>query len=127
VTDIASLRATELELQQAQLRSDVETLERLLHDDETHVGHDGAITGKSFDVENHRTGRVRVDRLEPEDLQVLISDGVGVTIFTGTIAGTLEERPFLTRVRNTRAWGHHPQHGWRVVAAHMTVLGPSTV
>jgi hypothetical protein len=127
VTDVNTLREAELALQRAQLRSDVDELERLLHDDETHVGHDGAITGKAFDVANHRTGRVRVDRLEPEDLQVHLSDGVGVTIFTGTIAGTLEDRQFVTRVRNTRAWGHDSTHGWRVVAAHMTILGPSTV
>ncbi len=124
MTDRTSLRAAELALQQAQLRSDVEAMDRLMHDDETHVGHDGAITGKGFDLENHRTGRVCVDVLESEELHVDVVDGVGVTIFTGLVAGTLDELPFSTRVRYTRTWAHG-ENGWRVVAAHMTVLGPS--
>lgn len=123
MTDPAALREAELALQAAQLRSDVNELDRLLHDDEVHVGHDGAITDKAFDVENHRSGRVRIDEMETEHLSVRLTDGVGVTVLTTAVSGTVEDRAFKSRLRFTRTWAHG-EHGWRVVCGHMTILGP---
>lgn len=126
MTDTTSLRAAEFALQEAQLRSDVEALDALLRDDLTHVGHDGRITAKAVELSDHTTGRVRVDRLEPDDVQARAFGGAGVTLFTGRIWGTLEDQAFQVRVRYTRTWAFE-DGGWRLVAAHMTVLGPSTV
>lgn len=103
--DTDSLRAAELRLQEAQLHSDVDELDRLLHPDLVFVGPDGAVHTKVDDLEWHRTGVLRVDAVDHENLIVRVNDGVGVTVFTATIAGDLAGSPFSSRMRYTRG-GH---------------------
>lgn len=47
---------------------------------------------------------------------------VGITWFLGDLAGTFMGEPFAARVRYTRTWTRHPHHGWRVLAAHVSIL-----
>lgn len=122
MTDEVSLRAAEDALQRAQLRSDVDALDRLLHPDLTFVGPDGTLTGKADDLEVHRTGAIRIDLSEPEDLVVRINDGVGVTVLTARLQGSYEGQEFAGRMRYTRAWAHGGDSGWRVVAAQAAFL-----
>jgi hypothetical protein len=122
VSDEVSLRAAEDALQRAQLTSDADALDRLLHPDLTFVGPDGALTGKADDLEVHRTGAIRIDRSEPEDLVVRINDGVGVTVLTARLKGSYEGQEFDGRMRYTRTWALSEEHGWRVVAAQAAFL-----
>lgn len=122
MSDEANLRAAEEALQRAQLTSDVDALDRLLHPDLTFVGPDGALTGKADDLEVHRSGAIRIDRSEPEDLVVRINDGVGVTVLTARLKGSYEGQEFDGRMRYTRTWAHSGDSGWRVVAAQAAFL-----
>ena len=124
MTDTASLRAAELQLEEAQLRSDVATLDRLLHAKVSFVAPDGSLTGKGWDLEVHNTGAIRVDALEPEDLIVKVIDGVGITILTARFEGVLDGDDFDMRFRFTRSWAHGDD-GWRVVAHHASQLNPA--
>lgn len=121
MSDAEDLRAAEEALQRAQLSSDVDALDRLLHPDLTFVGPDGVMSGKTDDLEVHRDGLLRLDRSEPEDLVVRVSDGVGVTVLTVRLAGAYRGEEFDSRMRYTRAWSHS-EAGWRVVGAQAAFL-----
>lgn len=121
MTDVAALRLAEENFQQAQLHSDVVGLDNLLHPDLIFVGPDGMLGDKSSDLDAHRSGLIRLDLLEPEDLVVRVADGVGVTVLTARLAGEFASQHFSARMRYTRAWGWSPK-GWRVVAAHISTI-----
>lgn len=122
MSDEVGLRAAEDAVQHAQLTSDVAELDRLLHPDLTFVGPDGALTGKAEDLEVHRTGAIRFELSEPEDLVVRINDGVGVTVLTARLKGSYQGQAFDGRMRYTRTWAHGADTGWRVVAAQAAFL-----
>lgn len=123
MTDVESLEAAELRFQQAHLASDVAELDRLLHPDLTFVGPDGELSDKDADLAAHRSGIMRIDRLETEDLIVRVADGVGVTVLTARLEGEYGGRAFSFRMRYTRCWARGSD-GWRIVAAHAGTLEP---
>jgi len=125
VSEILFLEEAERRLQQAQLGSDVAALDRLLHPSLTFVGPDGGLSDKTRDLEVHRTGELHFDSLEPHDLVVRIADGVGITVLTARLEGVYAGLRFSARMRYTRCWASGAD-GWRVVAAHASVLGATT-
>ena len=116
------LRAAEARLQRAQLSSDVEELDRLLHPDLTFVGPDGGLSDKATDLAVHRSGAMALELLEPEDLVAQVIDGVGVTVLTAHLKGSYEGQAFDGRMRYTRTWANDGE-GWRIVAAHVSFKG----
>ncbi|MET8912582.1 nuclear transport factor 2 family protein [Micromonospora sp. NPDC004551] len=120
LADVEALRAAERRLQQAQLGSDVEALDRLIDDRLVFTGPDGGLYSKQDDLRVHRSGQQSMTRVEEEDLSVLVVGGTGVTWFLGTIEGTLAGEPFLARVRYTRTWILDSDKGWRLIAAHVS-------
>jgi hypothetical protein len=114
------LRSTERRLQAAQLAADVDALDLLLDDRLVFTGPDGLLYGKNDDLEIQKTGQQRLTRVDEEDLVVLAVGATGVTWFLGTVAGTLQGQEFSARVRYTRTWVHTTEHGWRVIAAHVS-------
>src|SRR5215470_1106770 len=70
VTDRDDVMTYELELRRAQLASDVAALDRLLDDSLVFTGPDGRIYGKADDLHLHRTGGIRIHRLEPSDERI---------------------------------------------------------
>jgi hypothetical protein len=115
----ASLLAAERALQAAQLAGDVAALDRLLDDRLVAIGPDGARYSKEDDLTAHRTGSSDITRLVEEDLEDLLVGATGVTLFTGTVAGTCGGEPTSARPRYTRTWVHDERDGWRILAAHI--------
>lgn len=87
------------------------------------VGPDGTVHTKVDDLEWHRTGILRVDAIDHEDLIVRVNDGVGVTVFTATMAGELAGSLFSSRMRYTRGWAWSDGQ-WRIVVAHASANVP---
>ncbi|MFE6861980.1 nuclear transport factor 2 family protein [Nocardia sp. NPDC057668] len=115
------LRDAERRLQEAQLAGDVGALDELL--DDRLIFTLGADTfTKADDLELHRTKAQVMSKLVEEELTVLVAGTTGVTWFLGTVEGTVHGAPFAARMRYTRTWAHDDAHGWRIVAAHASVL-----
>lgn len=115
------LREAELRLQTAQLAGDVQTLDELL--DDRLIFTFGADTfTKADDLELHRTRAQVMSKLEEEQLTVLVEGTTGVTWFLGVVEGSVHGSPFASRMRYTRAWAHGDARGWRVVAAHASMV-----
>jgi ketosteroid isomerase-like protein len=114
------LRAAERRLQAAQLAGDADELDRLLDDRLVFTGPDGLLYSKQDDLDLQRGGEQRLTEVTEEELAVLVDGRTGVTWFLGALAGVFKGAPFTARVRYTRTWVHTDDHGWRVLAAHVS-------
>jgi ketosteroid isomerase-like protein len=116
-----SLHACETALRQAQLAGDVAMLDRLVDDELVFTGPDGAVYGKSDDLDAHREGWVRVTRLDPSEERIQRFGSIVVVSVRMEMAGTFRDLPFAGPYRYTRVWRKHGD-GWRVVAGHVSVV-----
>ena len=117
------LRA-ERELQAAQRESDVDALDRLLHDDLLAVGPDGSLVGKEEDLAAHRSGVFKIAELEEEDVRVLVHGDLAVTFAVLRIRGSIGADEVAARMRYTRTWTRDDEGAWRVIAAHIAPAAP---
>lgn len=116
------LRAAERRLQSAQLASDVGELTELIDDALWFTGPDGNIYTKQDDLDAHKSGQQVLHRLQEEELRVLATPTAGVTWFLGVLEGAIGGEPFAARMRYTRTWIRDEQTGWKVVAAHASLI-----
>ena len=115
------LLATERRLQAAQLTADADTLDALIDERLVFTGPDGRLYGKQDDLEIQRSGQQRLTRVDAEDVRALVDGDTGVTWFLGTVAGVFLGEDFIQRVRYTRTWIRSEEHGWRLLAAHVSL------
>ena len=121
--DTDDLRAAEQRFHRAQVAGDLHEIDLLLHPDFVFVGPDGTISDRDTDLAVHRDGRMRLDTLEVETLDARVTAGTGITVLTAMLTGSYGGYPFSSRQRYTRAWAFGPE-GWRIVAAHASVISP---
>ena len=105
-------------LQAAQLASDVEELDRLLHPDLLAVGPDGSLVDKAADLEAHRTGVFEIQELTEEDVQLRVAGDAAATFVVLQIRGAIAGEAVSGRMRYTRTWSRDGG-AWRVIAAHI--------
>jgi len=113
--------AREEELRQAQLAGDVEALDRLLDDALVFTTLEGAVVGKSDDLRLHRSGRLRITRMDPSDRHVLRLGPTAVVSVRMNAAAVVDGNLMEGALRYTRVWCERPD-GWRVVAGHMSIV-----
>ena len=120
----AQLRDAERRLQVAQAAGDVDALDRLLDDRliATLMPAPVRVT-KAEDLAAHRARRLVLSSSEQDELAVVVAGTTGVTWVLMSLAGTFDGEPFRTRMLYTRTWHHTPDHGWRVLAAHISQAG----
>ena len=115
-----ALREAERRLQAAQLAADADALDRLMDDRLVFTGPDGQLYDKAGERAVQRLGEQALTEVSQESLEVLVDGRLGLTWFLGTLAGVFKGAPFTARVRYTRTWIHPDEHGWRLLAAHVS-------
>src|SRR5437879_1412287 len=118
---LLDFQSAESALRHAQLTSDVSALDVLLDEDLVFTGPDGAIYGKSDDLEAHRRGAIRITQLDPSDERVQDFDSVVVVSVRMEMRGSFNGAPFAGPFRYTRIWRRGDQ-AWRVVAGHVSAI-----
>jgi len=111
--------ACEEELRQAQLKGDVAVLDRLLDDRLLFTSIDGTLASKSDDLTLHRTGRLRITRMDPSDRHILHLGATSVVSVLMGAGAILNGVPIAATLRYTRVW-HKCADGWQLVAGHMS-------
>jgi len=106
-------------LWQAQRDSNVAELDRLLADDALFTGMSGQRETKASDLEQHRTGALKITRLEPLDFAVREIPSGAIT--SVKMAGTafIQGQEVVATLYYTRVWIERDGH-WQIVGAHMT-------
>lgn len=111
--------ACEAELRHAQLTSDLAALDRLLDDLLAFTNIDGTLASKSDDLSMHRSGRLRITRMDPTDRQLLHLGATSVVCVRMNAEAVIDGVPVTATLRYTRVWHKRPD-GWRLVAGHMS-------
>jgi ketosteroid isomerase-like protein len=119
--DERGIRELEERLKQAMMASDVTALDALLADDLTFVDATGKIWSKADDLNGHRHGMQRIDKLEVAEQSVRVYGAFAVTVTRVALAGTFGGAPFAGSLRYTRTWGE-TANGWRIVAAQCGLI-----
>jgi len=111
----------EAELRQAQLASDVGLLERLLDDALVFTNFDGTLATKDDDLSMHRSGRLRITRMDPLESHMLHLGQTSVVSVKMDAAAILDGARMAAVLRYTRIW-HKKHDEWRLVAGHMSIV-----
>lgn len=111
-----SLLAAEHALQSAQRAGDVDALDALLHPRCVGVGPDGSVFSKDDDLESHRSGALRITRLEEESLDVREDAVSGVTRLVAAVEAIQGGSAVSARLVYTRLWARTDER-WLVLAA----------
>lgn len=113
--------ACEAELRQAQLNGDVAALDRLLDDALLFTDIDGTLVGKKDDLSMHRSGRLRIARMDPVDRRVLHLGVSSVVSVRMRAEAVIDGAAVAATLQYTRVW-HRRAEGWRLVAGHMSAV-----
>jgi ketosteroid isomerase-like protein len=113
--------ACETELRNAQLTGDFAVLDRLLDDGLVFTSIDGTLASKSDDLSLHRSGRLRITRMDPGDRRLLHLGATSVVSVRMNAEAVMDGVPVTATLRYTRVWHKRPD-GWRLVAGHMSAV-----
>lgn len=114
-----TVRALEERLWQAQRDSDVAELEVLLADDALFTGINGQRETKTSDLEQHRSGALKITRLEPLDFAVREIPSGAITSVKMAGTAIIQGQLVIATLYYTRVWIRSDGQ-WQIVGAHMT-------
>jgi hypothetical protein len=116
--------ASEKNLLEAMKTSNVELLDKLLHDELLFNGPDGETATKAIDLKNYRSGNINLHTVESSDQMLnTIGDNVVVAV-TVEIKGTYLEQEIDGKFRYLRVWKLF-ETDWKVIAGSVVALSAS--
>jgi ketosteroid isomerase-like protein len=123
VDNFNSVKEREEELRLAMLAGNVDALSDLIDDDLTFTDPGGNVLTKADDLAAHRTGALKVERLDIFDSK-LHSVGSMVLVTTkAKLEGRFQETTFSGVFAYTRLW-FLSNGRWRIRVGHCSTIGP---
>ena len=114
------VRDVEERLRVAMMTNHVAALADLIHDDLVFTGPDGAIVRKQDDLAAHAARRLRLTRLDLQDMSVDVDDLVAKVTVRALLAGTFDGNVCDGSYRYTRTWRKEGGR-WQVIAGSLNV------
>lgn len=114
----SSLTDAEERLRRAILASDLAALDELIAPELVFTSHLGQVFGKDDDLATHRSGQLRLTRMEPSEMRIQPLGECAVVTVRMAVAGSFGPARFGADLRYTRLWRRGPGGGWQVAAAH---------
>jgi len=108
-------------LRQAMLSSDVEKLDQLLADDLIFTNHAGQRQDKQADLDAHRSGLLKLTKLDPSRQVVKIYGDTAIVAVQLAVEGAADGAKFGGSFCFTRVWGKQKGR-WVILAAHSSML-----
>jgi hypothetical protein len=81
----------------------------------------GTLASKNDDLSLHRSGRLRIVRMDPSDRHLLHLRETSVVSVRMNAEAVMNGVPVAATLRYTRIW-HKRAEGWRLVAGHMSAV-----
>ena len=88
----------------AQLISNVDILDQLLHDDLTGIAPTGQIITKEMDLDSHRAGTMIIEEASTEIEEIKITGDIAVSIVSMKAKGKMMGTPLEGHFRYLRVW-----------------------
>ncbi len=121
ITVSDQVNAMEARLREAMLAGDLEMLDALLADDLVFTDHTGHRMTKADDLATHKSGRLKIERIDISDQRVRPSGTGAVVTLVAEVAGAYDGQSFSATFAYTRVWEATDEH-WRVAAAHCSAI-----
>lgn len=118
--DQAQIQLAETRLRDAMLAGDVDVLDDLLSADSVFTNQVGARLSKADDLAAHRSGLLRIGRIEPrgQALIRMLGEKSAIVCITVDLAGSYGTQSFAGAFAYSRVWHRQEDGQWRVEAAH---------
>ena len=116
-----TVRALEERLWQAQRESNVAELQVLLADDGLFTGINGQRETKASDLEQHRSGSLKITRLDPLEFAMRKIPSGAITSVKMAGAAIIQGQEVIATLYYTRVWIERDGQ-WQIFGAHMTAI-----
>jgi hypothetical protein len=103
------------------LRGDAEGLARLDADNIMSINSEGEVRGKDWLIEAYRTGAVKDEAMESDDMQIWVYSNVAVVTMRTALKRHYQDRIVAGRFRITRVWVKQ-NGGWKIIVTHSTKI-----
>lgn len=112
----------EQHLQQAMMKNDVATLERLLHDELMFTDFTGTVVGKREDLDGHASGSMQITEIAFVEPPVIRLYGeTAIATVKAHVKGIYQGTPSAGFYRYLRVWLFQEDR-WQVVAGNISVV-----
>lgn len=118
---LVELDAYEERLRAAMLTPDVAELHALIAEDLAFVGPDGRVATKAEDLEAHRSGTVRFEKIEYGERHSRFFEGAVFTTVVAELVVWVGEHRFAGAYRYLRVWRIRPE-GWQIVGGQVSAV-----
>jgi ketosteroid isomerase-like protein len=109
------------EWDRAMVENDAEAIGRYMADDWTIIGADGSVGDKPTFLGAVKSGMLRHDVMESDDLTVRVYGDTAVVTARGVSGGTYQGQPFREVERSSCVFVR-PERQWRCVLTHLSRL-----
>jgi uncharacterized protein (TIGR02246 family) len=103
----------------AMVKADINALEKLFADDYMGIHGDGSVLTKAQEVEGFKTGAIKYDKVDSQDVKVRVYGNTAVVVALATITNMRFEVQRTGRNRTTRVWVKQ-KGDWKCVAYQTT-------
>ena len=117
----SAIRAAEKRLWKAQLSGDVDALDELIADDLLFTGLAGSLETKAADLHQHRSGALKITKLDPLEFRVRVIPGGAITSVKMDAAALVAGKLTSATLRYTRVWISEGGR-WQIAGGHMSVV-----
>lgn|SRR5690606_12453584 len=116
-----SILKQEKRLYQAQLKSDVESLDELIDDRLIFTALDGSLATKQDDLAAHHSPHFTITKMQPLEQHVIDLNNIVVVNALMDTEAIIQGVIHIAKIRYTRIW-QRQEGGWKIVAGHMSAL-----
>lgn len=99
-------------LMNAMRNSDVNALDKLLHNDLVFIGPDGTTITKEMGIEAYRSGQIKISDMSATNCTIRLVDDLGIVTVSVDVRGEFIQ----SKVCFLRVWKHRDGGVWRLVA-----------
>ncbi len=116
------IQVLESRLQNAMLNSNIDELNELLGDDLIFTNHFGHLMTKQDDLNLHKSGTLKIQKIELENLNIKLLNEVALVNTEARIIGILNNQISENKFRFSRIWSQKSNDLWQVVMVHSTLI-----